>query len=70
MSNNDSKFDEAETLFEMLIGRYGDRLDSEQLKQVCKGVKAIVEAAETLRSVTLKNSDEPFSVFSPYDKDE
>ena len=59
----------AESLFEMVRGRYGDRLSAEELEEVRKGVEGIAKAAETLRSVKLKNGDEPFSIFKPYKKE-
>ena len=57
---------ESEILFGMVRGRYGDRLNDDELEEVRKGVDALVEAAESLRAVKLENSDEPFSVFTPY----
>ena len=59
----------AESLFEMVRGRYGDRLSAEELEEVRKGVEGIAKAAETLRSVKLKNGDEPYSIFKPYKKE-
>ena len=57
---------EAETLFQMISVRYGDRLDAEQLEEVRKGVETIAEAAQALRAVKLENGDEPLSIFTPY----
>lgn len=57
---------EAWALFNLVRDRYGDRLSPEELEEVRKGVEAVVEAAEALRSVKLENRDEPFSVFKPY----
>ena len=59
---------EAEQLFEMVRDRYGDRLSTEELEEVWKGVEGIAEAAEALRSVKLGNGTEPFSIFKPYKK--
>ncbi|MCW3991445.1 MAG: hypothetical protein NWE79_01960 [Candidatus Bathyarchaeota archaeon] len=70
MSDSDTESREARALFNMVRDRYGDRLDPEELEGVRKGVEAVVEAAEALRSVKLENSDEPFSVFKPYRKEE
>ena len=70
MSDSDTESREARVLFNMVRDRYGDRLDPEELEGVRKGVEAVVEAAEALRSVKLENSDEPFSVFKPYRKEE
>ncbi len=60
---------EAEFLFQMVRDRYGDRLNAEELEEVRKGVKGIMEAAEALRSVKLGNGTEPFSIFKPYKKE-
>ncbi len=57
---------ESEVLFGMVRGRYGDRLNDDELEEVRKGVDALVEAAESLRAVKLENGDEPFSVFTPH----
>jgi len=70
MSDSDTESREARALFNLVRDRYGDRLGSEELEGVRKGVEAVVEAAEALRSVKLENSDEPFSVFKPYRKEE
>ena len=63
------KNNESEVLFSMVQERYGDRLNSEELEEVRKGVESIVEAAEALRAVKLENGDEPFSNFTPYRKE-
>ena len=63
------KNNESEVLFSMVQERYGDRLNSEELEEVRKGVESIVETAEALRAVKLENGDEPFSNFSPYRKE-
>ena len=61
---------ESEHLFEIIRERYGERLSEEELVEVKKGVDRIVEAAEKLREIRLKNGDEPFFVFRPYRGDE
>ena len=60
---------EVERLFALVRERYGDRLTSEQLDGVKKGVEGIVQAARTLRAVRLENSDEPMQPFLPYRSD-
>lgn len=57
---------EADTLFEIVRQRYGDRLTPEQLDEVRKIVKAQVEAARALRAMRLTNADEPMQPFAPY----
>ncbi len=57
---------EVEERFNMVRGLYGDRLDSEQLEGVRKGIESIVAASQALRAVKLDNGDEPFWVFAPY----
>lgn len=56
---------EVDDLFEFVRKRYGNRLTQEELENVREKVVQIVETAVALRSVRLKNSDEPFFVFSP-----
>jgi hypothetical protein len=69
VNNSNQTKDDSRFLFEMVNQRYGDRLTSEELEQVQKGVEAIHEAAAALRTVELKNSDEPIAMFIPYRKD-
>ena len=61
---------ESETLFKLVIDRYGDRLSLEELEEVRKGVERITETAKALREVKLENWDEPFSIFKPFRKGE
>ena len=67
-SNGSPLSDEAETLFEMVRHKYGDRLSDEELSAVRSEVEAVVGYAGALRSVKLANGDEPRSVFQPYRK--
>ena len=57
---------ESETLFNMIIEKYGDILNDMQLKAVKESVDELVENAEALRKIKLDIRDEPFSVFTPY----
>jgi hypothetical protein len=57
---------DADALFELVKGRYGDRLTPEQLDDIRKSVAEAAERSEKLRSVPLENGDEPFSVFTPF----
>ncbi|HAE33604.1 MAG: hypothetical protein CL749_08270 [Chloroflexi bacterium] len=57
---------ESETLFNMIIEKYGDILNDMQLKAVKESVDELVENAEALRKIKLDSRDEPFSVFTPY----
>ena len=61
---------EVDERFNIVKRLYGDRLTSEELDEVLKGVEGIVEAAESMRAVKLENGDEPFSVFVPYRKED
>jgi hypothetical protein len=62
--------EESDILFKLITEKYGDRLTSEELEDVKKGVENIVEAARALREVKLENWDEPFSIFKPYSRGE
>ena len=57
---------ESETLFNMIIEKYGVILNDMQLKAVKESVDELVENAEVLRKIKLDSRDEPFSVFTPY----
>ena len=57
---------ESETLFNMIIEKYGYILNDVQLKAVKESVDELVENAEALRKIKLDSRDEPFSVFTPY----
>jgi len=61
---------ESETLFKLVRDQYGDRLTQEELEEVKKGVKRIMETAKALREVKLENWDEPSSIFKPFSKGE
>jgi len=70
MSDEKSTESEAEHLFNMVKGRYGDRLGPEELDEVRKMVESNLKAAHALRAVRLDPGDEPFLVFTPYRKEE
>ena len=63
---DESRDAEVESLFELVRRRYGERLSDEEMEEVRKGVENIAEASDALRAVKLDNSDEPFSVFTPF----
>jgi uncharacterized protein YktA (UPF0223 family) len=56
----------AETLFNLVKEKYGDKIASDELDEVKKAVEKIVESSMELRKFKLGNWDEPFSVFKPY----
>ena len=58
--------EDADALFDLLKGRYGDRLTPEQLEDLRETVGEITKRADEMRSVALKNGDEPFLVFTPF----
>jgi len=66
MSGEEPGSRDAESLFDLVKARYGDRLTPEQLEEVRRGVERIVEAAEALRRVRLENWEEPLFVFRPH----
>jgi hypothetical protein len=66
MVNEESK--ESKYRFELVKGRYGDHLSEEELDEVSKGVDTIVKATEAMRAVKLENSDEPYFVFKPLER--
>jgi hypothetical protein len=70
MVSTDDKSKESRALFKLVEYRYGRLLVPTELREVRRGVERLVETAEALRSVKLKNSDEPFVTFTPIRKDE
>jgi hypothetical protein len=62
--------EESDILFKLVAEKYGDRLTSEELEEVKKGVESIAETARALREVKLENWDEPFSIFKPFSRGE
>jgi hypothetical protein len=58
--------DEIERRLAMVLGRYGRRLDSDQVQALRWAVETIVEQATALRRVPLSNSDEPIPRFVPF----
>lgn len=70
MSDEHDLEGEAQSLFEVVRRKYGDRLDEQQLEAVRKEVGEIAENAEALRAVKLDNGDQPFSILEPYSKDD
>ena len=67
---SDDTNQEVEYRLSIVTRLYGDRLDDEQLAEVRKGVEGIVEMADAMRAVKLRNGDEPMSVFSPHREEE
>jgi hypothetical protein len=61
--------EERELLFELIKKKYGDRLEAHQLEAVKQSLERVFDVIEEVRSVPLKNSDEPFSVFKPFRRD-
>jgi len=53
-------------LLALVKQRYGSKLTAEAFEDVKKGCEGISAAADALRTVKLKNSDEPFTRFVPY----
>ena len=58
--------EETRLLIDLIKKRYGERLTKEQLEAVEKQLSNNLETAKGLRSIELKNSDEPYNVFRPY----
>ena len=65
MENSD-----VDALVEMLKGRYGDRLDDEQIEELRKAVEASSDHARQIRAVPLRNGDEPAFAFRPFRADD
>jgi len=63
MSSN--KKIEVEDHFQLIKNRYGKRLTQDELEELKKALEANLDAAYSLRTIELKNSDEPYFIFKP-----
>ncbi len=68
MDSIDVENKESKALFNLVKYRYGRLLVPKELKEVRREVERLVKTAEALRSLKLKNSDEPFVTFIPKDE--
>ncbi len=57
---------EADARMDLVLARYGTRLDEAARAKVRAEVESIVRRAEALRAFPLENGDGPFPVFHPY----
>jgi len=57
---------ETSILMGLVKERYGERLTGEQLENVEKSLRSVMDAGKALREVPLENSNEPYNVFKPY----
>lgn len=60
----------AKDLLELIIKRYGARLDTQGHEEVKKGVEAIAEAIVAMRNMKLEYSEEPYTAFKPFEKED
>lgn len=58
----------ADQLLALLKGQFPDRLSDEQWKEVRGKIAGQLRSAEELRKFSLRNSDEPVTVFAAYRK--
>ena len=70
MSDKENSTPESEALFSLIEQRYGDRLDDEQTEELREVVEGIAKNADALKSVKVENGLEPFSVFTPYRRED
>ena len=57
---------EADARMELVLARFGSRLDEAARKSIRAEVEAHVRRAQALRKIPLDNGDGPFPVFHPY----
>lgn len=57
---------EVDARMDLILARYGGRLDDEARKSIRSELEGIVRRAETLRKLPLDNGDSPSHVFTPY----
>ncbi len=58
--------DEFERLYSIVESGFRDQLSSDELKEVRKNLRVIMDASMELRNVKLRNWDEPCFIFKPY----
>ena len=56
-------------VFSILRNIYGFNLSEEALAEMYEGTDAVIKSSEILRNVKLENSDEPATIFRPYEGD-
>jgi hypothetical protein len=64
-ASNETKTDR-QCVLDMVKRRYENRLTSEEIEELHKAIDGVLDMADALRLVKLKNSDEPFTLFIPY----
>jgi hypothetical protein len=57
---------EVEARMNLILARYGEKLDDEARQAVRKDVEATVRRGKALRAFALENGDAPCPIFRPY----
>jgi hypothetical protein len=57
---------EVEARMQMILARFGEKLDDEARAAVRKDIEAVVRRGEALRKFPLENGDAPMPIFRPY----
>lgn len=57
---------EVEARMDLVLARYGEKLDEEARQSIRKDVEATVRRGERMRKFALENGDGPFPIFRPY----
>lgn len=60
---------EADLLFELILRRYGSRLDAAQLEDLRRTAAMVADTTAAVRAVRLRNADEPGQPFAPFRAD-
>jgi hypothetical protein len=68
-SHQDERAAVVEARYRTLAVKYGDRFDAAAEQKIRDDIGRLVDAAETLRQISLGNGDEPDFVFSPVRRD-
>lgn len=57
---------EVDARMDLILARYGDRLDDDARKAIRAEIEGLVRRGERLRQFELNNGDGPYPVFVPY----
>ena len=57
---------EVEARMDLVLARYGEKLDEEARKAVRRDVEVVDRRGERMRQYAMENGDGPFPVFRPY----
>jgi hypothetical protein len=64
--DDESREDEIDARMDLVLARYGEKLDDAARDAVRREVESVVRRGEALHAFKLDNGDAPFPIFRPY----